>query len=142
MAARRFRSKIDAWLAILFVVAMLAQTAATISVLYSSRDTVAMLVMITVTIMLYVMVGSTLKMTYYEVGDSVLRIVSGPFRWNIPLEEIYSVEETRSPWSSPALSLDRLRIAWGNNKKILVSPADKKAFAKAIGQTIVKRGNR
>jgi hypothetical protein len=46
------------------------------------------------------------------------------------------VEETRNPLSSPALSLDRLKITYGNGKRIMISPADKIGFLKAIGQEL------
>ena len=64
----------------------------------------------------------------------VLRVVSGPFRWRVPIADIQSVTPTRSLWSAPALSLDRLRINYGNGRCILVSPADKQGFMEAIGQ--------
>ena len=67
----------------------------------------------------------------------MLRIVAGPFRWKILLDEITSVEETRNPLSSPALSLDRLKICYGNGRHIMISPADTAGFLKAIGQEIV-----
>jgi hypothetical protein len=40
--------------------------------------------------------------------------------------------ESRSPFSSPALSLDRLQIDYGAGKSILISPADKEGFIEAI----------
>ena len=48
--------------------------------------------------------------TYYRVSSDALRVKSGPFNWDIPLEEIHSVSPNRSSRSSPALSLDRLEI--------------------------------
>ena len=39
------------------------------------------------------------------------------------------------PTDSAALSLDRIAIRYGNGKKLLVSPADKKGFLEAIGQS-------
>jgi hypothetical protein len=70
--------------------------------------------------------------TRYTLTESELRIVSGPFRWRIPLQEIRSVTPTRNPLSSPALSLDRLRIEYGNGNWIMVSPRDKERFLKEL----------
>ena len=70
--------------------------------------------------------------TSYCVDKESLHVKSGPFSWTIPMTEIESVEPSRSLLSSPALSLDRLRIRYGNGKSILVSPADREAFLEAI----------
>jgi hypothetical protein len=70
--------------------------------------------------------------THYTITATGLRIVSGPFRWNIPLHEIRSVAPTRNPLSSPALSLDRLRIEYESGKWIMVSPRDKENFLREL----------
>lgn len=71
--------------------------------------------------------------TVYIVSEDELLIRSGPFRWRIPLQEITSVEPSRSLLSSPALSIDRLKIRYKNNRMVLVSPKDKAGFRKALG---------
>ncbi|MCP5090852.1 MAG: PH domain-containing protein [Gammaproteobacteria bacterium] len=81
------------------------------------------------------LVASVLMRTYYTVADGVLEIVSGFFSWSIPIVEITRVSASSSPFSSPALSLDRLRIDYGAHKHILVSPQDKAGFLRAIEQT-------
>lgn len=70
--------------------------------------------------------------TSYRVDAQSLSVKSGPFSWTIPLAEIQSVEPSRSSISSPALSLDRLRIRYGNGKSILVSPADRENFLEIV----------
>jgi hypothetical protein len=65
-----------------------------------------------------------------------LLIRCGPFRWTVPIDSITAVEETRNPLSSPALSLDRLRIRYGKQRQVMVSPADKAGFMKAIGKDL------
>jgi len=82
---------------------------------------------------LLLFVSLTLR-THYTVLDGQLVIVSGPFRWRIPLSEITGVEPSRAPWSSPALSLDRLKISYGERRWVLVSPADKRGFLQALGR--------
>jgi hypothetical protein len=42
------------------------------------------------------------------------------------------VVPTRNPLSSPALSLDRLRIEYGQGRAIMISPADKGPFLRAL----------
>lgn len=73
--------------------------------------------------------------TDYRVSGETLHIRTGPFSWKIPLAEIHSVEPSRSPLSSPALSLDRIEIHYGKSKQILISPADREGFLEAIGQS-------
>lgn len=68
-----------------------------------------------------------LRSTYYEIDGDTLRIRSSFVTWRVPIREIRSVTTTRSPASSPALSLDRLRIDYGR-KSILISPADRDRF--------------
>ena len=71
--------------------------------------------------------------TDYQIADGLLRIRSGPFRWTLPIDAITSVEPSNSPRSAPALSIDRLRICYDNDRIILVSPKDKAGFLQALG---------
>ena len=67
------------------------------------------------------------RTTYYVIEGDTLVIRSGLIRWRVPIREITSVTPTRNAMSSPALSLDRLRIAYGS-KWILVSPENRERF--------------
>ena len=77
-----------------------------------------------------------LRYTYYEVQleQQQLRIVSGPFVWHVPVPAIVSVVPTHNPLSSPALSLDRLKIRYGKYNSIMISPADRAGFLAALLQ--------
>ncbi|RIK97992.1 MAG: hypothetical protein DCC71_21360 [Proteobacteria bacterium] len=73
----------------------------------------------------------TLFGTAYRIGDDAILVRSGPFRWRIPLGAIVSVTPTRNPLSSPAVSLDRLRVAYRaarGERALMLSPADKAGF--------------
>ena len=72
--------------------------------------------------------------TSYRVDAQFLFVKSGPFSWTIPLTEIQSIEPSRSLISSPALSLDRLEIRYGNGKSVLVSPADRESFLETVSR--------
>jgi Bacterial PH domain len=76
--------------------------------------------------------------TDYRVDAHTLKVRSGPFHWTIPLAEISAVRESNSVLSSPALSLKRLKIVHGRGRTILLSPADRDGFMKAIGRKIDK----
>jgi hypothetical protein len=66
--------------------------------------------------------------TGYTLTDQQLVVKAGPFGWRVPIGEIRSVAPTRSALSSPALSLDRLRIEYGDSRSIMVSPRDRERF--------------
>lgn len=72
-----------------------------------------------------------LRSTYYRIDGHTLVIRSSVFTWRVAIGEIRSITPTRSAVSSPALSLDRLRIEYGG-KTILVSPEDPKRFIEAL----------
>ena len=75
----------------------------------------------------------TLLGTWYALDGKALYVRSGPFRWTIRLQDIHSVTAARGQMrSAPALSLDRLRIDYGANRSILISPRDKDAFIRDL----------
>ncbi|MEE4161682.1 MAG: PH domain-containing protein [Woeseiaceae bacterium] len=132
MSAKRFNSRVDRWLVFVLVATVLVQLIAISAALSASDATPAVLVGIGVLLLTVILFIWLLRSTYYEIRGDTLRIVSGPYRIRIPVEMIESIEPTRSPLSSPALSLDRLRIRYGK-KQVLVSPADKRGFLRALG---------
>jgi hypothetical protein len=135
MTRQIFKSKVDGWIVILFALLVLIDIAIIVNVAALSVDPLVT----TITVLLCV--GAILLLlalgmrTYYAVDKGTLRIVSGPFSWNIAIEEISSVTSTRSLLSGPALSLDRLLVRYGKRGRILVSPANKQGFLRALGQT-------
>lgn len=136
MAARRFKSKVDRWIFVLLVVVIIVQIVAVGSAALQAGEPLAMtgliLAMIGIVgLMVWLMVG-----THYTVDHGIIRIRSGPFWWNVPIEQITSVKASRSLLSSPALSLDRISIRYGKRGRIMVSPADKAGFLKAIGHEL------
>lgn len=130
-APRTYRSRIDTWLVVVVLVAMA-------SVVYSSARALSAPnpgdVMIVILVLL---VTSALPVwlflaTHYTLTETELLIRSGPFRWKIPVRDIVSVRPTRNPLSSPALSLDRLRIEYGRGRWIMISPRDRDLFLRDL----------
>jgi len=74
------------------------------------------------------------RTTRYELDGRELVVRSGPFRWRIDLATIESVTPSRNPLSSPALSLDRLQIRYRKSRFILVSPAERDRFLRALSR--------
>ncbi|MDA0706529.1 MAG: PH domain-containing protein [Proteobacteria bacterium] len=133
MAQQEFKSKIDRWIALVLVSAIVIDLAVVVQAVMWPASPAATTATIVICIAAIVLLVALLLRTYYTVNKGILKIVSGPFRWSIAIDQISSVTPTRSLWSSPALSLDRLLICYGKGRKILVSPADKNEFLRAIG---------
>ena len=136
MAAKRFRSKIDRWIMVLMVVVIVVEVWALGSAAIQFRDPLMTTGAILIGISVVGLIVWLLSGTHYTVDRGMLRIASGPFRWRVPIDKINTVEATRNLLSSPALSLDRLRIRYGKNRRIMISPADKAGFLKAIGHEL------
>jgi membrane protein YdbS with pleckstrin-like domain len=134
MAKRVFRSKVDSWFRVVIVFVIATELGVIVGAAVSVRDPLTTTGIILGSLAVLALLLSVLLNTSYTVDRGVLRARSGPLCWKVPVDQIQSVEMTRSPLSSPALSLDRLRIRYGKGRFILVSPADKAGFLRAIGQ--------
>lgn len=66
----------------------------------------------------------------YGIDDTYLIVRFGICRYHILLADIIEVQATRNPVSSPALSLDRLQIQFGQGfrKAVMISPAERELF--------------
>ncbi|MDC4305773.1 PH domain-containing protein [Acinetobacter baumannii] len=130
----KFRSKIDWWLLLIFVVI----TANIIFKIYqevhhSSIGTNFSHLMIYSLVILVIWLP--IFSTYYVVETNILVIKSLIFRWKINIDDITQIEPTHNPLSSPALSLDRLKISYMKNgriAKVIISPKDKEGFLNTL----------
>ncbi len=128
----RFNSKVDGWLIPVFIIAIAGMLTAFVAVLTGDTPLWLQIAVSVMSVLFCALLFAVLKSTYYEVADGVLRIVSGPFRWTIAIPDIVEITPTRNPLSSPALSLDRLKVTYGMRRCVLVSPEDKDGFVRAI----------
>ena len=133
MSAQRFKSKVDGWIAVVLAIAIVGQAVGIGAAALQSPDPLVTTGLILVGIALSALIIWLTLGTHYTVDRRMLKIAAGPFRWKVNIDEITSVEATRNPLSSPALSLDRIMIRYGKRRRIMVSPADKTGFLKAIG---------
>lgn len=136
MARRVFRSKVDRWLWLVMVATLLGMVAAMFAVAVSGEEPAVVAALVFLFLISGALIASIMFGTSYTIDRNVLIVRSGPFRWNVLLEEITSVEATRNPLSSPALSLRRLKIRYGKRGWVMVSPADRDGFLKAIGHEL------
>ena len=133
---KRFPSKVDLWIRILLILIVVLEFYVLARTFAEGTTMTTRYIVVSATVLVVALVLSLLFRTHYTISGDNLRIVSGPFFRNISISSISSVEATRSPISSPALSLDRIRIRYGNRRSVMVSPEDKSGFLKAIGHSL------
>lgn len=134
----KFRSKIDWWLLLIFIVitANIVIKIYETNHLYSLASNFPHLIIYSLVIFI---IWLPIFNTYYVVENNTLVIKSLVFRWKIKLNDITQIEPTHNPLSSPALSLDRLKIYYMKNEKIatvMISPKNKEAFLQAINKRL------
>lgn len=130
-----FESKRDRWLMLILWASVLIDLLTAIALLRMDLPLLARVVSVAVILVTALFILWILFGTRYVVDQGTLVIRCGPFRQRLRISGIESVEPTRSPLSSPALSLDRLRITYAGGKRVMVSPADQERFRSAIGHT-------
>jgi membrane protein YdbS with pleckstrin-like domain len=126
-----YKSKIDRWLLIVLVSAMVASLYASATIVLASSPSTWWLLALTAGIGIGLPLWLLLA-TNYTLEPRQLLVRSGPFKWKVPIKDITSITATSNPLSSPALSLDRLRIEYGRGSAIMVSPRNKDQFLRDI----------
>jgi hypothetical protein len=126
-----FPSKIDATSVAPIIVAGMGALAACF-VIAGSGIPVPWLIIGLVLLLLIAFPVWVLATTNYTLTSNEIAIRSGPFSWKIPFREITGIERSASRRSGPALSMERLRIDYGQGKSILISPDNKEAFLREL----------
>ena len=144
---RYFPSKRDWWIAgLIWLGIIVSVVGGLVPLVVGEASWTEMAVMVSLVLgmdalMLWVLYG-----TGYTVTLDRLFIRCGPVSFPVTLNGIESINPTRSPWSSPACSLDRLKIVYGvSQQTVLISPEDKSGFLSAIvhqSPTLVMLHNR
>lgn len=131
MMATVYRSKTDTWLLAVLIGAAIVSLLAALSTLQAATPAAwavaAFTVALGVGLPLWLLIS-----TYYTLGHGQLVVQSGPFKWRIPVAEITNITPSSSPASSPALSLDRLRIDYGRGQSLMISPRNKNEFIRDL----------
>lgn len=126
-----YRSRIDAWLIAVLAGSAVASWVAAIAVVWAGVPNAwvasALVAGLGTLLPVWLVVS-----TRYTIDADALLVQCAGLRWRIPVAEITAVTPTTSALSSPAMSLDRLRIDYGNGKSLMVSPKDKEAFLREI----------
>ncbi|MDB5273786.1 MAG: hypothetical protein JWO58_2153 [Chitinophagaceae bacterium] len=111
------------------VIPLAAVFGITSALLIYERAWVGLLINMTaVTGICYLVISTT-----YTIEGNVLCIRSALITpLIIEIDSIQKVMETRDPVSSPAVSLDRLEIMYGQTDRVLISPKCKKEFLQQL----------
>lgn len=132
---RWFPSKIDWWLVPVLGVPPVAAVAACVASALAG-STPGLLVGAAVAVLVAGIYGGLVFPMRYGMDDTHLVVRFGVCRRRIPLADISEVRPTSNPLSAPALSLDRLRVQFGQGffKAVLISPEDRNRFLDALAQ--------
>lgn len=130
---RWFRSKVDWWLGALLLILPVAVTVGAVAAIVTGNGVIAAIIGWAVIAALYSGLIFPLR---YGIGEGELVIRHGLVRQRCKLAQIIEVHPTRSPLSSPALSLDRLLVKKGDGlfDSIMISPDDKQGFLALLAE--------
>lgn len=130
-----FRSKIDAWYYLCAIVSICV-VSALVLVFWTYADISYFILMCLAEVAIIALFVALPLKTRYILEDDSLNVESpGSKKVIIRYSDIKSVEESTLNWSSPALSLDRIDIKYGNDR-ILISPQNKKEFMNELEKRI------
>lgn len=121
------KSKIDAWLVAVLAISIVVSLFGAAVVLAEGSTTSWVLGAFIAAVGAGLPIWLLLS-TRYTLKRDQLIVQCGPFKWRVPTAEITGVTPTSNPLSSPALSLDRLRIDYGRGASLMISPCDKDRF--------------
>lgn len=138
MTTITFRSKIDAWYYLCAIVSICVVSALAL-VLWTYANMLFFAIMCAVDVIVIALFAALPLKTKYILEDNFLKIESpGSKKVTIRYSDIRSVAESTLNWSSPALSLDRIDIRYGDDR-ILISPKGKKEFMDELEKRITSR---
>lgn len=135
MGQEIFYSKIDSFILVVIGMAWVL-TAGVLYLVYRQVTSKLLVLLITLptTLLLFPLPIWILLTTQYTIEGSMLNVRSGPVDVDIDISTIESVTPTRNARSSPALSLDRLEIVYGDGERVLVSPEEASLFRQRIDE--------
>jgi len=147
MEKQKFRTKIDWWIALLFVVILAVPVVLVLGIVldwFGGTGTIALAVtsgLILMLMIVFVIPGSVHPI--YTLDERGLSIQYGlAFDVTIPYERIVSIEESRNALSSMSFSLDRIKVRYKDKKDrcawTTISPKNKQEFMQILQERIGK----
>lgn len=127
-----FRSTVDSWIYI-FAISLPLIVISAVAPTVADAEASTILYSVLAIAPLALIPAWLLISTYYRVDSTIMRVQAGPFSWSVPLDQIRNVTAERSLSAAPSLSANRLKIDYGRQRSIRVSPKNRAAFITAIG---------
>ncbi len=130
---RWYKSKIDWWLIPVLCIPPVVSIVVVVSFAIAGEMTGLLIGAAVAVFVAALYLGLVFPMRY-GLNDTHLIIRHGICRQKILLTDIADVYPTRNPLSSPALSLDRLHIQFGEGffKGVMISPAERETFLEEL----------
>lgn len=101
-------------------------------VIKNGLDTVLMGILVPLVIVFGFIVHILFK-TEYIIEKNQLKIRMGLFSYRpVDIDKMKDISKTRSVFSSPAASFDRIKIKYGKYEEVMISPKDKTNFIKDL----------
>ncbi|MCF0206350.1 MAG: PH domain-containing protein [Bacteroidales bacterium] len=133
-----FKSKIDAWLVIVMVVAFLA---CMLPAFHNFVEGFVSVWELIIGVLLFGLCFDSVFRIRYIVSGETLVVKCGIFRYaKINIADIRSITRTKSLLSAPAASLKRIKVCYGKYDDIVVSPKDQQSFVDALREINPKIG--
>ena len=70
--------------------------------------------------------------TGYNIEDTKIKVRCGPLKWTININDIQQIHKVKTLFSSPALSINKLKITYGKYNEICISPKNEDDFLRLI----------
>lgn len=151
---RVYRSKIDWWIGLILAGTIVALLGTGVALLVAPPPGASQVKWAAVLTFLFAgFTAALLFSTSYTITSTDLLVKAAFFHWRVPLDQITEVYPTHNPLSSPALSLDRLRVNYkrpsGRTWWVMISPKGKEQFLNDLanaaglehdGSRLVRRG--
>lgn len=131
---QKFHSKIDWWV-LGFIIAATGLLVQLLLTMYAKGTMVEYPEHTTVYVLIIAVIWWPVFNTRYSIQNDTLNIHCMFSKWVIPLANIQQISKTNNPISSPALSLDRLKIEYiqkGKIKYVLISPRNSQQFCQLV----------
>ncbi len=91
------------------------------------------LITMSILVLVFIIILYTFYSTKYSINKNILHIKCG-FLYNdkINIQDIKTIEKTKSLLSSPAASFDRIIVTFGKYDEIILSPQNKVDFVRSL----------
>ena len=128
-----FPSKRDRWIVAVVWLSVLAELAAGVFVWFAPGDLPVRILLTGILLASAMFSLHLLYSTAYDVSQETLTVRCSVFKWKVPLIQISSITPSRSLFSGPALSLDRLAVNYADARvPLLISPEERSKFLREI----------